>query len=216
MTETSGGDARIDAVLSRLDGVRSPKRRGPYKRKSLVELFVRRVGASIDPDQCLIWSGSLRSDGYGTLGGTTAHRAAYIAFVGDPGKLCVDHLCRNRGCVNVFHLEAVTLAENTRRAYRDWTHCTKGHEFTPENVVYRGRNKRRRCRTCRNEDALRGGRLFLAEARKRCPDCGRPITKRATRCRSCMAVAREADPAIRSLRLAQKWAPDDVRRKVEA
>lgn len=46
----------------------------------------------------------------------SAYRAYYMLFIGpiDEGKQ-LDHLCRNRKCVNPSHLEPVTLKENVRR-----------------------------------------------------------------------------------------------------
>lgn len=45
-----------------------------------------------------------------------AHRVAYEAFRGPiPEGLEIDHLCRNTRCVNPFHLEPVTHAENLIR-----------------------------------------------------------------------------------------------------
>jgi hypothetical protein len=45
-----------------------------------------------------------------------AHRFAYLEFVGPiPDGLVLDHLCRNKKCVNPDHLEPVTNAENLRR-----------------------------------------------------------------------------------------------------
>jgi hypothetical protein len=71
----------------------------------------------------LIWQGYLTPNGYGRLtweGRTVyAHRWAYERQIGPiPEALVIDHLCRVRSCVNVLHMEIVTLAENTRRGQR--------------------------------------------------------------------------------------------------
>ena len=71
---------------------------------------------------CVEYQGHIGArDGYGQLGspmhGTRiAHRAYWIEANGPiPDGLELDHLCRNRSCVNVDHLEAVTHSENMRR-----------------------------------------------------------------------------------------------------
>jgi hypothetical protein len=70
---------------------------------------------------CWEWKGAKDGDGYGHLGvaGSVvgAHRYAYELLVGPiPEGLHLDHLCRNRPCVNPDHLEPVTQAVNVGRA----------------------------------------------------------------------------------------------------
>lgn len=116
---------------------------------------------------CLHWSGATRN-GYGRTGARgrmeNAHRVAYELAFGAIGKgLEVDHLCRNRGCVNPLHLEPVTAAENRRRAARakygklrgpyvrrpKATHCRNGHEYTAENTRHPSAKPHIRvCRAC--------------------------------------------------------------------
>jgi hypothetical protein len=104
---------------------------------------------------CWNWTGFLNEGGYGRFTvddrRVLAHRYAFELLVGPiPAGLTLDHLCRNRACVNPAHLEPVTRAENTRRGVRPVivrvTHCMYGHEYTDENTYWRG--KRRACRAC--------------------------------------------------------------------
>jgi len=117
-----------------------------------------RFWAKVDrrgPDECWEWQGGRTMGGYGRFEmpgqrgrGTGAHRVAYQLLVGPiPDGLTLDHLCRNKPCVNPAHLEPVTAEENLRRQGRTRTVCRNGHPRTPENiVVWQGV---RRCRPCR-------------------------------------------------------------------
>ncbi|GAB3776674.1 hypothetical protein GCM10027600_42800 [Nocardioides ginsengisegetis] len=113
---------------------------------------------------CWIWKGHITRYGYGQLRGKKAHRLVYEAMVGPiPEGLVIDHLCRNRACVNPEHMEPVTNEENLDRGARSpsKTTCPVGHSYTPENTyVYNGA---RQCRTCRRE-AARRYRARIAEA----------------------------------------------------
>lgn len=97
--------------------------------------------------------------GYGRISiwgsGRSAHRTAWIIENGSiPEGLQIDHLCRNRGCVNPEHLEPVTAKVNTLRSLNPAavnarkTHCPQGHPYDSTNTLW-GASGDRHCRACR-------------------------------------------------------------------
>ena len=108
---------------------------------------------------CWNWHSYDAREGYGrimvNLRSFYAHRWMYERLIGPiPAGLQIDHLCRNRRCVNPDHLEPVTHQENARRgvAARPLkTHCVHGHEFTPENTCYVPDRSQRYCRQCNRD-----------------------------------------------------------------
>ena len=129
---------------------------------------------------CWNWTASLKSRGYGRfyLNGKyhLAHRISYETLCGDvPDGLQLDHLCRNRSCVNPTHLEPVTCRENLLRGdtfnakNASKTICPLGHAYSGVYVDKRGHTLRT-CKKCRaDREARRRERLRSQEVGHRHP-----------------------------------------------
>lgn len=115
---------------------------------TLIERLLPKV--TFEPNTgCWLWLAACDQDGYAILGKTYAHIVSYeIEFGPVPEGLQLDHLCRQRCCVNPRHLEPVTISENVRRGKRAIKMCPKGHPYSEENT-YITPLGHRQCRICK-------------------------------------------------------------------
>lgn len=134
---------------------------------------------------CWLWVGPTDKDGYPFTSvprevtkpgwrrfGLRIQRLSYVAFREDfPESLVIDHLCRQRKCLNPAHLEPVTVKVNSLRGAgltalnAVKTHCKNGHLFDESNTyLHEGR---RRCRACRYQATTRYYQKDTARERRR-------------------------------------------------
>lgn len=139
--------------------------------------------------ECIEWTGYVLPSGYGIIRWRdktwVTHRAMWTAKRGEiptDDDWTIDHLCRNRRCVNVKHMEVVTRTENALRAgglaiangrnkQRSAMACKNGHERTAENTI-RDKHGNRSCVPCKKITSARANaktnlkrRAIYAEAR---------------------------------------------------
>lgn len=130
----------------------------PRRTQTVEERFWNKVHKTTG---CWYWEGALVR-GYGQFGlrkgaRIYAHRFSYELLIGSIADgLFIDHLCRNRACVNPVHMELVTNKENALRGVgapainARKTHCKNGHALMGKNI-YRNWRGGRECKICKYE-----------------------------------------------------------------
>lgn len=167
-------------------------------------------------NECWPWQSTLNRGGYGvfSISGSMrlAHRIAYILTKGPiPGDLQIDHLCRNRKCVNPAHMEPVTCRVNVIRGIgpatvrarcaklmATRTHCKHGHLWIPDNIGQNrghqiclictkaiGEKKRKKAAAARKAAGIKFPKKRIISARRLagvCLTCGAPRDNKTLLC----------------------------------
>lgn len=165
-------------------------------------------------DDCLVWTGPATKVGYGVINvrigkrktrREMAHRLAYELAYGEGAAvgLTVDHLCGVPLCCNPNHLEAVTLAENVRRAALAVTECPQGHPYDEKNTLRSGDSGYRICRRCnRNRYHLKTfGHDFI-------PDPDNASSKRER----CLTCRQKAEATTQLCPQGHEYTPENTKR----
>lgn len=130
------------------------KARASIKSRQLWDKIAKKL---IVTSGCWGWRGEHLRNGYCAMRnrpkGRTflVHRLTYEELIGPiPPGLHIDHLCRERSCVNPFHCEPTSCAENIKRGLLGGPRevCKQGHPLDAQNTYIRRSTGDRRCRTC--------------------------------------------------------------------
>lgn len=123
------------------------------------EKFFEKV-AIIPFHGCWEWTGETSDKGYGRVyvGGkkyVQAHRYSLGLHTQLIPGLVIDHVCRNRACVNPRHLRQVTAKTNATEnsvsipaLNKRKSRCLSGHPYNEANTIIR-KNGNRSCRECK-------------------------------------------------------------------
>ena len=99
------------------------RHRNPYPRRPPVARF--HDGYRVDDSGCWVWTKATNPNGYGrfSVNGSLVYAHRFALHINDPSvelnpgrshTQVVDHLCRNRSCVNPDHLRVVSQRVNAQ------------------------------------------------------------------------------------------------------
>jgi len=150
----------------RVDGANGEMIKQPYQvytskkmDDTLPASFLSKITINTDT-RCYDWIACVSGSGkYGCYGVHRAHRFAWEFYNGAIERgFVLDHMCKNRLCVNVEHLRLVTPTINSTEnsdsfsaKFKARTHCKNGHEFIGDNFYIDIKHGGRRCRLCQSE-----------------------------------------------------------------
>ena len=130
---------------------------------SLRDRFFAKVGST---DDCWEWTAHIDPAGYGRIGDGRrgvlyAHRVSFELHFGPiPPDRLIDHKCRNRGCVNPDHLQAVTHKQNLENL----AGANRANKSTGIRNVYLHKASGRFCvRVGHNGQSIHGGYFATVE-----------------------------------------------------
>ena len=133
-----------------------PRLKGRFSSAPILDRLMCKM--TIKSNGCWEWTASLDSCGYGHIffAGKLrkAHRVAYeLLKTPIPEGYEIDHLCRNRRCINPEHMEIVSHAENMRRSpsfekRRLAKRCKRGHSLSDAFINKTKSGISRQCRQC--------------------------------------------------------------------
>lgn len=154
---------------------------------------------------CWLWIGGRSGNGYGLWGirekglkrTEGAHRRSYFLHKGKiPNGMVIDHLCRNRCCVNPDHLEVVTMSENVNRGMMPQinlskTHCPQGHPYNEENTFIHKRldgRVGRECFICKRESQKISREKNKESINEQQRTKRQSVTEKQVKCETCNSI----------------------------
>jgi len=139
------------------------------RQKVLIQIM---MAVRVEENRCWAWIATHYSSGYPRFVtfepkfDVRAHRLMFAISHGKlDSKLVIDHVCKNKQCVNPAHIRQVTsyfnVIENSdsiQAKNKRKTRCKYGHKFSKTNTAcypMKNGNIGRYCKKCKKEDYLK-------------------------------------------------------------